>query len=99
LIVQFDAGSLSHYLGLARQLRSAGLGVEVFPEAKKVGQQFKYADRRGFAAAVIAGPEEIAAGKVQLKWLSDGTQAEVPVGVGAEELITQLRAKLGGLPN
>lgn len=99
LIVQFDAGSLPYYLGLARELRAAGLGVEVFPEAKKVGQQFKYADRRGFAAAVIAGPDEITAGKVQLKWLADGTQAEVPVGAGAGELIQQLRAKLGDSAN
>jgi len=81
---------------LAKQLRAAGIGVEVFPEPKKVGQQFKYADRRGFAAAVIAGPDEVAAGKVQLKWLAEGSQAEVSVGNGAAELIAQLRAKLGG---
>lgn len=96
LVVQFDAGSLPYYLTLAKQLRAAGIGVEVFPEPKKVGQQFKYADRRGFAAAVIAGPDEVAAGKVQLKWLAEGSQAEVSVGNGAAELIAQLRAKLGG---
>lgn len=97
LIVQFDATALPYYLGLARELRAAGLGVEVFPEARKVGQQFKYADRRGFSAAIVAGPDEIAAGKVQLKWLADGAQAEVPVGSGTTELIAQLRSKLGQL--
>ncbi len=95
LLVQFAAASLPYYLGLAKELRQAGLGVEVFPEAKKVGQQFKYADRRGFAAAIVAGPDEIAAGKVQLKWLSDGTQAEVSVANGTAELISELRSKLG----
>jgi histidyl-tRNA synthetase len=76
-------------------LRGAGWGVEVFPEAKKVGQQFKYADRRGFAAAIVAGPDEIAAEKVQIKWLADGSQVEVSTAGDGAALITELRSKLG----
>ena len=37
----FDATRLHDYLALATQLRSAGLGVEVYAEAKKLGQQLK----------------------------------------------------------
>ena len=47
-IPYFDAARLHDYLRLAAQLRAAGFGVEVFPEPKKLGQQLKYADRRGF---------------------------------------------------
>ena len=34
-------------------LRSAGIGVEVYPEAKKLGKQLQYADRRGFRVAIV----------------------------------------------
>ena len=41
--------------GWRPRLRAAGIGVEVFPDPKKLGQQLKYADRRGFRVALIAG--------------------------------------------
>lgn len=84
LIVNFDRGQLNHYLKLARMLRSAGIATEVFPEPKKLGQQFKYADRRGFRAAIVAGSDEIASGIVQVKWLADGEQHELPVDLSRE---------------
>ena len=45
----------------------AGIGVEVYPEPKKLGQQLKYADRRGFRVALIAGGNEFAAGRSKSK--------------------------------
>ena len=59
LIVQFSASQLPFYLSLAKQLRSAGIATEVYPDAKKLGQQFKYADRRGFRAVIVAGEERL----------------------------------------
>ena len=56
----FDKDRLHDYLRLAAALRAAGIGVEVFPEPKKLGQQLKYADRRGFRVALIAGGNEFA---------------------------------------
>jgi histidyl-tRNA synthetase len=58
LVVQFDAARLGEYQKMARALRAEGIGVEVFPEPKKVGQQLQYAEKRGFRAALIAGPDE-----------------------------------------
>jgi histidyl-tRNA synthetase len=60
LMVQFSAERLAEYEKMARHLRGEGIGVEVFPEARRVGQQLQYAERRGFQAAVIAGPDEFA---------------------------------------
>ncbi len=57
----------SDYLALAMELRAAGLGVELYPEPRKLGAQLKYADRRGFRVAVIAGSREFDAGTVQVK--------------------------------
>ena len=61
-IPYFDKDRLDDYLQLAAQLRAAGIGVEVFPEPKKLGQQLAYADRRGFRVAIIAGQREFDAG-------------------------------------
>ena len=73
----FDATRLHDYLALATQLRSVGLGVEVYAEAKKLGQQLKYADRRGFRLAIIAGDRELDSQTCQVKDLKDGSTIEL----------------------
>ena len=75
LIAYFDAARLHDYLRLAAAVRAAGLGVELFPEPKKLGQQLKYADRRGFRVALIAGQDEFARGVCQVKDLQHAEQA------------------------
>ena len=80
LLVQFSAERLADYFKMAASLRAGGLGVEVFPEAKKVGQQLQYAEKRGFRVALIAGPDEFAQGVWKVKDLT--RRAEVSVGAG-----------------
>jgi histidyl-tRNA synthetase len=70
LMVQFSADHLGDYQKMARQLRAEGIGVEVYPEAKKVGQQLKYAEQRGFRVALIAGPDEFTHGVWKVKDLA-----------------------------
>jgi histidyl-tRNA synthetase len=95
-IPYFDESRLHDYLRLAAQLRAAGLGVEVFPEAKKLGQQLKYADRRGFRVALVAGENEFAAGTIQVKNLATTTSETVPLTPDAAELIAKLEQLLAG---
>ena len=94
LIVQFSKENLGFYLGLAKSLRANGIATEVFPDAKKLGQQFKYADRRGFQAVIVAGDDEITAGKVQVKWMEDGSQSDVAVDDNCEQLSQWLNERL-----
>ena len=75
----FDAGRLHDYLRIATALRSSGVSVEFYPEPKKLGDQLKYADRRGFRIAVVAGENEFAAGNVQIKNLVNRTSTTVPL--------------------
>ncbi len=78
-VPQFDAPRLADYLRISRVLREAGFRVEVFPEAKGLGKQFKYADKKGHKIAVIAGENEFQAGVWQVKNLRvQGDQATVP---------------------
>lgn len=79
LIAYFDKDRRDDYLRLAAAIREAGIGVELYPEPKKVGQQLKYADRRGFRVALIAGENEFAAGVCQLKDLQKAQPRNVPL--------------------
>jgi histidyl-tRNA synthetase len=78
LMVQFAAEWLGEYQKMARSLRAEGIGVEVFPEPKKVGQQLKYAEQRGFSVALIAGPDEFAQGVWKIKDLAKREESTVP---------------------
>jgi histidyl-tRNA synthetase len=80
LIVQFEAARLGEYQQMARALRAADIGTEVYPEAKKVGAQFKYAESRGFRVALIAGPDEFAREEWKVKDLAKREEKAVPTG-------------------
>src|SRR5207253_207258 len=86
LIVQFGAEHLGEYQKMGRALRAEGIGAEVYPEAKKIGSQLQYAEKRGFNVALIAGGDEFAAGVWKLKNLVRREEttilaAEVPAAV------------------
>jgi histidyl-tRNA synthetase len=76
-IPYFDANRLNDYIELASVVRSGGWSVELYPEPKKLGQQLKYADQRGFRIALIAGSDELDKGVCQVKDLVNkiGTEA------------------------
>jgi histidyl-tRNA synthetase len=76
-IVQFADDALGQYIQLSRRLRAAGIATEVSTDAKGMGKQLKYADRKGFRFAVIGGPDELAKGVWQIKDLRGDASAEV----------------------
>ena len=77
MVTIWNADSFSESLALAHELRGAGLRVDLYPEADKIGKQFKYASGRGIAFVVVLGDEERAHGEVALKDLSSGEQRNV----------------------
>ena len=94
-IPYFDATRLNDYLSLAAKLRAAGFNVEVFPDPKKLGQQLKYADKKGFRVALVAGENEFAAGQIQVKHLATEAKETIPLEPDAASLIACLRKALG----
>jgi histidyl-tRNA synthetase len=86
----FAENRLNDYLRIASELRAQGIGIEFYPDAKKLGQQLKYADRRGFTWAVIIGEDEFAENIVQLKNLKTGQSEKIPL----PELIEVLHREL-----
>lgn len=93
-IALFDAERISEYFALAALVRRAGFSCEVYPEAKKLGLQLKYADQRGFPVALIAGSRELDAGMVQVKDLRNKTSMEIPWRSDPEGFFSGLRVIL-----
>jgi histidyl-tRNA synthetase len=78
MVALWNAAGATEALALARVLRGAGLRVDVYPEADKVGRQFKYAAGRGVPIVALRGEDEIAHGTVAVKDLRTGEQQSVP---------------------
>jgi histidyl-tRNA synthetase len=91
----FDPDRINDYFALAAMVRSAGISAEVYPEAKKLGQQLKYADQRGFLVALIAGARELDEGLVQIKDLRTQTATEVAWKNDTEGFLAALHSVLG----
>ncbi len=91
LIAYFDKERLNDYLCLAGQLRNAGVGVEVFPDPKKLKQQLKYADQRGFRVAIIAGSREFDENCCQVKNLQTGDSQSCSLKDDARAVIEAVR--------
>ncbi len=65
-------------LELAAELRKRNLRVLVYPQADKLGKQFKYADQIGVPFVCVLGENEIADRTVTVKNLRSGIQDTVP---------------------
>jgi histidyl-tRNA synthetase len=86
LMTLFDEASVPESLRLAAELRSAGLRVEVYPDADKLGKQFKYASSRNCGFVAILGADERARGEVTIKNMKTGEQTSVPRSSVAQSL-------------
>ena len=63
--------------GLARDLRKQGLNVVVNVTDKKVGDQIKYADKKGTPFAIAIGDDEVSKEAFKLKNMETGKEVEV----------------------
>jgi len=83
MVTVWNAEKIGDALALARDLRAAELSgrrrlrVDVYPEADKIGKQFKYAGDRKIPYVVVAGDDELAQGTVTIKNMRTGEQKTV----------------------
>lgn len=77
MVTIWNADAAADSVKLAGELRASGLRVDVYPEADKIGRQFKYAGARGVRYVAVVGEDERARGEVSLKNLTTGEQVSV----------------------
>jgi histidyl-tRNA synthetase len=84
VVTVFDKAEAAASFAMVQELRAGGLRAEAYVGNGKMGDQFKYADRRGAAIAVIEGGDERARGEVTLKDLALGAELAKSVESRAE---------------
>jgi histidyl-tRNA synthetase len=90
LVTIFDEASEAESLRLAGELRRAGLRVELYPQADRLGKQFKYASARGAAFVAILGADERARGEVTIKNMNTGDQSSLARASLAAHLLSHV---------
>ncbi|MBE6349422.1 MAG: histidine--tRNA ligase [Spirochaetaceae bacterium] len=65
-----DDSLANHYQKIAAILRFHGISCEVFPDAKKIGQQYTYAEKKGIPFGILISKEQAEKGTVTLKNLA-----------------------------
>ena len=77
LFINYGENEVAYSMKAIKELREAGIKVELYPDAVKVGKQFQYADKRSIPFAVIVGETEVGQGNFSLKNLISGEQKTV----------------------
>lgn len=93
MVAVWDEETTLDSIALAQELRHAGWRVDLYPDADKLGKQFKYAAARGVPFVAVIGNEERARGEVGIKNMKTGEQRSVK----REKLIAELHTMSDGL--
>src|SRR5437762_6059236 len=78
MVTIWNEDSIAESIALATELRREGLRVDLYPEADKMGKQFKYASSRGIPFVLILGDDERAHGELAIKNMKSGEQIRLP---------------------
>jgi histidyl-tRNA synthetase len=73
-------GMNRHAMKLAKELRAAGIAVDVSDESFRLKKSFETAEKLGAAFAIIVGENEVQAGAYAVKDLKSGEQTTVSGG-------------------
>ena len=84
LVTIHQDSTRAYAIEIAKTLRESGIPTELFLDKKKMKQQLKYANARGFRWVAFAGPDEVEAGTVTLKDFKSGDQVTVALYEAAQ---------------
>ena len=89
LFINFGEQETAYCLPIINKVRSQGIRAEIFPDAAKMKKQMSYANAKQIPFVVLAGENEMNAGKVTLKNMTTGEQSVL----SEDELIERLKIK------
>ena len=93
LILCQDAAHSGEYHRVATALRAAGVRADVFPDARKLGQQFATAEKKGIPTALFVDDEELGTGQVKVRTLASRENSEPMLIDSAAEFIRSMRVR------
>lgn len=77
LFVNFGMDEAVHCLRLVNQIREAGIGAELYPDAAKMKKQMSYADAKKIPYVALIGSDEMKRGEIAIKDMKSGEQSVV----------------------
>ncbi len=86
LVINFGEEDAVTGIGLVDRFRESGIKAELFPDSTKLKKQMNYADKNEIPFVVIAGENEIAESKVQLKNMKTGQQEDIAMDALTDHL-------------
>ena len=87
LFINFGERETAYCLPIIDKVRANGIRAEIYPDAVKMKKQMSYANAKLIPYVVLAGENEINAGKVTLKNMETGEQSLL----STEELIEKIK--------
>jgi len=79
MFANFGDKEAAFCLPIMQRLRSAGISVELYPDAAKMKRQFDYANKKNIQYVAIVGEAEMQNGEVSIKNMTTGNQETVKV--------------------
>ena len=89
MVLPASGAMLDNCLKVARELRAAGLAVDVDLMGRSLTKAISYANARGAEYVIIVGAKDLAVGEVTLRDMRTGVQEKVP----KQELVERLRQR------
>ena len=87
LFVNFGDDEATYCLKLLKEVREAGINSEIYPSSAKMKKQMSYADNKGVSFVAMVGENEMHSGKIRVKDMSSGEQADLTLN----ELIERIK--------
>ncbi|MDZ7742030.1 MAG: histidine--tRNA ligase [Bacteroidota bacterium] len=85
MLVNFGEEEARFCLSLLKELRSAGVSAELFPDSAKMKKQMNYADKNNIPFVMLIGSDEMKSGELTLRDMHSGKQEKI----SKEELLKQ----------
>ncbi|AQG79176.1 histidine--tRNA ligase [Spirosoma montaniterrae] len=89
LLVPFDADARAVALPLLRQLRTASIVAELYPDFAKVKKMLEYANTRTIPFVVLIGSDEVQTGQLSVRNMTTGEQQKM----SADEVVAFVQQK------
>ncbi len=87
LFINFGEAESTYCMEWMFRFRESGIKTELYPESGKMKKQMTYADKNSIPYVILAGENEIKAGKLTLKHMKTGLQETLP----PEDLLAKLK--------
>ena len=86
LFCHFSNENQQYCNDVARILRANGINCLVYPDRKKIGKQFEYADKANYPIAVVVGDQEMKSNLLSVKDMKSGEQKKLTLSQLTEQL-------------